>query len=174
MAEIQKLTTCLWFEKNGEEAARYYCSIFKNSSIGDISYYGKAGYEAHRMPEGTVMTVEFTLEGQPFMALNGGPAFKFNEAVSLVVNCRDQAEVDYYWEKLGEGGDPKARQCGWIKDKYGLSWQVTPTILDRYIKDKDKEKAGRVMEAMIKMKKIDVAEIEAAYAGRQVAGGAAH
>src|SRR5687767_5911399 len=133
MATMQKITSNLWFDTQAEEAANHYVSIFKNSSIGKTTHFGKEGYEIHKMPEGTVMTVEFTIEGQKFVALNGGPIFKFNEAISFIVNCETQEEIDYYWNKLSEGGDKKAQQCGWLKDKYGLSWQVVPTILDDLI-----------------------------------------
>src|SRR5262245_51896517 len=119
MARLNKISPCLWFDKEAEEAARYYCSIFKNSELGAITHYPKEGRDIHGKPEGSVLTATFYLDGQEFTALNGGPNFKFNEAVSLMVNCKDQAEVDYYWEKLGAGGDPKAQQCGWLKDKYG-------------------------------------------------------
>ena len=165
MAIKQRFTPCLWFDTQAEEAARYYLSIFKNSSISRITYYGKEGHDQHGQEEGTVMTVEFELDGQTFMALNGGPVFKFNEAVSFVVNCKDQAEVDYYWEKLTAGGDPKAQQCGWLKDKYGLSWQVVPQGIDDMFTSKDKAKTGRLMEAMLPMKKLDMARLEKAFNG---------
>lgn len=158
---MQKITPCLWFDKNAEEAAKFYTFIFKNSKIGDISYYGKEGYKVHHMPEGSVLTVEFELDGQKFLALNGGPVLKFNEAVSFIIECADQDEVDYYWEKLtADGGEESV--CGWLKDKYGVSWQVTPTILDELIKDPDKEKAGKAMNAMLKMKKIIITDLEKA------------
>jgi predicted 3-demethylubiquinone-9 3-methyltransferase (glyoxalase superfamily) len=167
MATMQKITSNLWFDKQAEEAAGFYTSIFKNSSIGKISRYGKEGFEVHGMPEGTVMVVEFWLEGQQFLALNGGPHFKFNEAISFVINCNTQEEVDYYWEKLTEGGDAKAQMCGWLKDKYGLSWQVVPTILDELMADPDQEKAGRAMSAMLQMKKLDIQTLKAAFEGNQ-------
>lgn len=160
---MQKISTNLWFDKQAEEAARYYTSIFKNSKIGRISYYGKEGYEIHGMKEGTVMTIEFELEGREYLALNGGPIFRFNEAVSFIVNCENQEEVDYYWDKLKAGGDEKAQQCGWLKDKFGLSWQVVPTQLAKLMSDPDKEKARRVMKAMLQMKKLDIAKLQAAY-----------
>jgi predicted 3-demethylubiquinone-9 3-methyltransferase (glyoxalase superfamily) len=165
----QKISTCLWFDRNGEEAAKFYISVFserdpsKKSAIGKISYYGKEGYETHKMPEGTAMTVEFSLLGQTFMALNGGPIFKFNEAISFVINCDTQEEVDYYWNKLSEGGDEKSQVCGWLKDKFGLSWQVVPKILSELLSDPDKVKAGRVMNAMLQMKKIDIDSLKKAY-----------
>jgi len=165
MPSRDRITPCLWFDNQAEEAAGYYAGIFKNSKIVTISRYTEAGREVHGRPAGSVMTVEFELDGQTFTALNGGPHFKFNEAVSLQVNCDTQEEVDYYWQKLGEGGDPKAQQCGWLKDKYGLSWQVVPVAMAELFSDADPEKSGRVMDAMLKMKKLDIAELERAYAG---------
>ena len=126
---MQKITPFLWFANQAEEAVKFYTSIFRDSKIGKVTRYGKEGFEIHRMPEGTIMTAEFQIEGQKFVALNGGPHFKFTEAISFVVNCQTQEEVDYYWEKLSEGGDEKAQMCGWLKDKYGMSWQVIPTVL---------------------------------------------
>jgi predicted 3-demethylubiquinone-9 3-methyltransferase (glyoxalase superfamily) len=161
----QKIAPCLWFDHQAEEAARYYCGIFPNSRIGLISRYGKAGKEVHHRPEGSVMTVAFELDGQPFTALNGGPEFKFNEAVSFQVFCETQKEIDGYWQKLSAGGDPKAQQCGWLKDKYGVSWQVIPKVLPEMIADQDTEKAGRVMEAVLKMKKFDLEQLTRAYVG---------
>src|SRR5579872_4237762 len=149
MSDTNKIMSCLWFDTQAAEAAKFYCSVFKNSRILRTAYYGTAGYEIHKMPEGAVMTVEFELNGSRFMALNAGPAFKFNEAVSFVIDCDTQEEIDYYWDKLGEGGDKKAQQCGWLKDKYGLSWQVTPAKISEFMADKDREKAGRVMTAML-------------------------
>lgn len=169
MATKLKITSSLWFDNQAEEAARYYTSIFKNSSMGRIIKYPDEGFEAHHGKPGTVMTVEFELEGQPYIALNGGPVFKFNEAVSFIVYCETQEEIDYYWEKLGAGGDPKAQECGWLKDKFGLSWQVIPPILDDYLADEDEEKAKRVMRAMLQMKKMDIAEIQNAYQGHVTA-----
>jgi predicted 3-demethylubiquinone-9 3-methyltransferase (glyoxalase superfamily) len=166
MAIVQKITPCLWFDTKAEEAAKFYVSIFKNSELGAITRYGKEGFEVHKMPEGTVLTVSFKLEGQEFTALNGGPIFKFTEAISLIVHCESQAEVDYYWGKLTAGGDPKAQQCGWLKDKYGLSWQVVPVALFDMMKDKDAKKSGNVMKAMLQMKKLDLAKLQAAHAGR--------
>ena len=160
---MQKITPCLWFDSNAEEAVNFYISIFKNSKIGKISRYGKEGYEIHGKPEGTVLTVEFELNGQTFTALNGGPAFKFNEAISFQVHCESQKEVDHYWEKLSKGGDEKAQQCGWLKDKYGVSWQIVPTILGEMLQDKDPKKSGRVMNALLQMKKIDIRSLEKAY-----------
>ncbi len=163
---MQKITPCLWFDSNAEEAVNFYTSIFKNSKIGNISRYGEAGYEIHGKPPGTVMTIEFELNGQVFTALNGGPMFKFNEAVSFQVNCESQEEVDYYWGKLSEGGDEKAQVCGWLKDKYGLSWQVVPTVLFELLQDKDAKKSERVMEALLKMRKIDIKTLKQAYEQR--------
>ncbi|HWM91114.1 MAG TPA: VOC family protein [Thermoanaerobaculia bacterium] len=162
---FKRITPCLWFDSQGEEAARFYTSVFKNSSIVEISRYGEAGQEIHGRPPGSVMTVEFDLDGQRFTALNGGPMFKFNEAVSFQINCETQDEVDYYWEKLSEGGDEKAQVCGWLKDKYGLSWQVVPVILAELVKDPESEKSKRAMNAMLKMKKLDIAELKRAYNG---------
>ncbi len=158
---MQKITPFLWFDGKAEEAAKFYASIFKNSNIGKITRYGKEGYEVHRRPAGTVMTVEFQIDGQKFVALNGGPEFKFTEAVSFAVGCKSQEEVDMFWEKLGEGGEESV--CGWLKDRYGLSWQITPTILGEMLEDKDPTKAGRVMAAMLKMKKIDILTLKKAY-----------
>jgi predicted 3-demethylubiquinone-9 3-methyltransferase (glyoxalase superfamily) len=163
-----RIAPCLWFEHQAEEAAHFYVSVFKNSKIDRVARYPKAGQEVHKQPPGSVMTVEFELDGQPFTALNGGPDFKFNEAVSLQVDCNDQEEVDYYWEKLSQGGDPRAQQCGWLKDKYGLSWQVIPTALPDMLKDHESTEAQRAMDAMLKMKKIDIRELERAVAGDKV------
>lgn len=160
---MQKISPCLWFDDQGEEAAKFYTSIFKDSKIGDVTRYGKEGYEIHGREEGTVMTVEFEIEGQKFLVLNGGPIFKFNEAISFQVYCETQEEVDYYWEKLSEGGDEKAQQCGWLKDKYGVSWQIVPTILIKMLKDKDSQKSQRVMKAMLQMHKLDISTLKKAY-----------
>jgi predicted 3-demethylubiquinone-9 3-methyltransferase (glyoxalase superfamily) len=166
MVAVQPITPCLWFDNQAEEAARYYTGIFKDSRIGAISRYGEAGREVHGQKPGSVMTVEFELNGQPFTALNGGPVFKFNEAISFQIMCKTQEEVDHYWNKLTAGGDPEAQQCGWVKDKYGLSWQVVPTVLVEMMSDPDKEKSGRVMEAMLRMKKLDIAALQQAYEGK--------
>ena len=160
---MQKISPCLWFDVKAEEAAKFYTSIFKDSKIGDVTRYGKEGYEIHGREEGTVMTVEFEIEGQKFLALNGGPIFKFNEAISFQVYCETQEEVDYYWEKLSEGGDEKAQVCGWLKDKYGVSWQIVPIILIKMLKDKDSEKSQRVMKAMLQMHKLDISTLKKAY-----------
>lgn len=156
MPLIQKITPCLWFDDQAEQAAKFYTEIFKNSKIKKITHYGKEGYEIHRKPEGSVMTVEFELDGQALTALNGGPVFKFNEAISFQVDCATQEEVDYYWEKLSEGGDENAQQCGWLKDRYGLSWQIVPRALLEMLNDPDAKKSQRVMAAMLRMKKIDI------------------
>jgi predicted 3-demethylubiquinone-9 3-methyltransferase (glyoxalase superfamily) len=161
----QKITPCLWFDDQAEEAVTFYTSIFRNSKVLNVSRYGEAGHEIHGKPAGTVLTVAFELEGQAFTALNGGPVFKFNEAISFQVDCETQEEVDYYWEKLSEGGDPKAQQCAWLKDKYGVSWQVVPRVLVEMMSDPDSEKSGRAMEAMLQMKKIDIAALKRAYRG---------
>jgi predicted 3-demethylubiquinone-9 3-methyltransferase (glyoxalase superfamily) len=155
---MQRLTPCLWFDTEGEEAANFYTSVFPNSKIVDIARYGSAGPR----PEGTVMTVAFELDGQPFLALNGGPEFTFNEAISFQVSCETQEEVDAYWSRLSEGGEEGP--CGWLKDRYGLSWQIVPNALPRLLGDPDPETSQRVMAAMLKMKKIDVGELERAAA----------
>lgn len=160
---MQKITPCLWFDDQAEEAANFYTSIFKNSKIGNITRYGKEGYEIHGKEEGTVLTVDFEIEGVKFTALNGGPVFKFNEAISFVVHCKMQKELDYYWEKLSEGGDEKAQQCGWLKDKYGVSWQIVPEELSELIGDPASEKSQRAMKAMFQMKKIDIKALKQAY-----------
>ena len=165
MTAVQPITPCLWFDKQAEEAARYYTGIFKNSKIGKISRYGEAGREVHGQAPGTAMTVEFELNGQPFTGLNGGPHFKFTEAISFQIMCRTQEEVDHYWNKLSEGGDKNAQQCGWLKDKYGLSWQVVPTVLAEMMSDPNKEKSGRAMEALLQMKRLDIAELKRAFEG---------
>lgn len=156
---MQKITPFLWYDTQAEAAANFYCSIFKNSKITSIARYGDSGPG----PKGSVMTVAFELDGQPFTALNGGPHFKFTEAVSFVVNCETQAEVDRYWDKLLEGGQPS--QCGWLKDKYGLSWQIVPNELMEMLQDKDPQKSQRVMAAMMKMIKLDIPTLQKAYDG---------
>jgi predicted 3-demethylubiquinone-9 3-methyltransferase (glyoxalase superfamily) len=151
---MNEITPCLWFDTEGEEAAKLYTSVFPNSRIVDVARYGKAGPR----PEGTVMTVSFELDGQKFLALNGGPEFTFSEAISFQVSCKTQDEVDAFWTKLSEGGDEGP--CGWLKDKYGVSWQIIPTALPQLLGDPDPERSQRVMEAMLKMKKIDIAALE--------------
>jgi predicted 3-demethylubiquinone-9 3-methyltransferase (glyoxalase superfamily) len=164
MAKSPKIAPCLWFDNQAEEAARFYTEIFRKSQIVAITRYSKVGFETHHKPAGSVMTVEFELDGQRFTALNGGPEFKFNEAISLQVYCDSQDEIDYYWSKLGAGGDPNAQVCGWLKDRYGVSWQIVPRILTELIADPDPEKSQRVMAAMLKMGKIEIAELEEAAA----------
>jgi len=154
----------LWFDDQALPAAEFYTSIFKNSKIGTISRYGEAGREIHGKPAGSVMTVAFELDGQAFTALNGGPVFRFTEAISLQIDCQSQKEVDYYWDKLSQGGDDKAQQCGWLKDRYGLSWQVVPKAIEEMLKDHESPRAQRAMEAMLGMKKIVVEELEQAAA----------
>lgn len=156
MALVKPITPCLWFDDQAEEAAKHYTSIFRNSRITDIARYGKASHEQFRKNEGKVMTVAFTLEGQPFTALNGGPMFKFSEAISLQVHCGTQEEVDHYWDRLSAGGDPKAQQCGWLKDKFGVSWQVVPFVLTELLAQPDVAMAQRVMQALLGMKKLDI------------------
>lgn len=165
MPATQQLTPCLWFDDQAEEAAKFYAAIFPNSKIGAVTRYSEAGQEVHRKKPGSVMTVEFELNGQTFTALNGGPVFKFNEAISFQINCDTQAEIDHYWTKLSAGGDPKAQQCGWLKDKYGVSWQVVPRGMAEMLKDSASGGAKRAMGAVMKMKKLDIAEIKKAYAG---------
>lgn len=161
---MKPITPCLWFDGNAEEAANFYVSIFKNSRIGKIARYGEAGYEIHGRKAGTVMTIEFEINGQPYTALNGGPHFKFNEAVSFQVFCDTQEEIDYYWEKLSEGGNPKAQQCGWLKDKFGMSWQIVPSMLDEMMSSPDAGVSDRVMNALLRMKKLEIAELKNAAA----------
>jgi predicted 3-demethylubiquinone-9 3-methyltransferase (glyoxalase superfamily) len=165
MQHLQKITPCLWFDDQAEEAAEFYTTIFRNSKIVNMTRYGEAGQEVHGKPAGTVMVVAFELDGQTFTALNGGPMFKFNEAISLQVDCKTQEEVDYYWEKLSAGGDEKAQQCGWLKDQYGVSWQIVPRILVEMLSDADAAKSQRAMTAMLHMKKIDIDELKRATAG---------
>lgn len=157
---IQKITPFLWFDNQAEEAAGFYTSIFKNSKIETVARYGEGGPS----PKGSVMTVVFQIEGQQFIALNGGPHFKFTEAISFVVNCENQDEIDELWEKLSEGG--KEVECGWLKDRYGLSWQIVPTVLGKMMGDKDPERSQRVMKALLQMKKLDIAGLEEAYRQR--------
>jgi predicted 3-demethylubiquinone-9 3-methyltransferase (glyoxalase superfamily) len=172
MASIRGIAPCLWFDDQAEEAAKFYTSIFKNSRIGKISRYGEAGREVTHKPPGSVMMVAFELDGQPFNALNGGPLFQFSEAISFIITCKDQKEIDFYWDKLSQGGDPKAQQCGWLKDKYGVSWQVVPAVLEDMVGDPNSERSQRAMEAMLSMKKLDISTLERAYAEptRETAG----
>lgn len=162
---LNKITACLWYDGQAEEAANHYTSIFKNSKITTIQRYTDAGKEIHGREPGSVLVVAFELDGHPFVALNGGPQFKFNEAVSFQVDCADQDEVDYFWERLGEGGDERARQCGWLADKFGVAWQVIPTALKEMLSDKDGDKVKRVTVAMMAMKKMDIAALRKAYEG---------
>lgn len=162
--ETNKFTLCLWFDSEAEAAANFYTSIFHDGKIGKIRRYGKEGFEFHQKPEGSIMTIEFEANGLQFLALNGGPEFKFNESMSLVINCDTQIEIDYYWEKLISGGGTEV-QCGWLKDKYGLSWQVVPTIFDEMVDSDDKLAANRAMEAMFTMKKFNIAKLQQAYRG---------
>jgi predicted 3-demethylubiquinone-9 3-methyltransferase (glyoxalase superfamily) len=163
---MTKITPFLWFTNQAEEAAKYYVSIFRNSKILNTTRYGKEGFEIHKMPEGTVMSIEFDLDGQQFTALNGGPVFRFTEAISFQVFCDTQEENDYFWKKLTSGGDEKAQQCGWLKDKYGVSWQIVPKQLGKYINGPDKTKSQRAMKAMLQMKQIDINKIKEAYDGK--------
>ena len=162
---MQKITPFLWFDDQAEDAVNFYTSLFKNSNIGRIFRYTEEAAEKTGRPVGSVLTIEFEIEGQKFVALNGGPLFKFNESVSFVVNCETQEEVDYFWEKLTADGGEES-QCGWLKDKFGLSWQVTPTVLIDMLHDKDPEKAERVMQAMLQMQKIEIPKLKAAYGGK--------
>jgi predicted 3-demethylubiquinone-9 3-methyltransferase (glyoxalase superfamily) len=161
---MQKITPFLWFDDQAEEAAKFYASVFKNSKIGRILRYDEASAKAAGRPAGSVLTIEFEIEGQKFTALNGGPQFKFNESVSFVVYCQTQDEVDYFWQKLTADGGQES-ECGWLRDKFGLSWQVTPTVLIEMLHDKDPKKSGRAMNAMMQMQKIDISKLKAAYAG---------
>jgi predicted 3-demethylubiquinone-9 3-methyltransferase (glyoxalase superfamily) len=165
MPTIHKITPCLWFDDQAEAAVDFYTGVFPNSKIGDIARYGEAGREIHGRPPGSVMTIAFELAGQGFTALNGGPLFKFNEAISLQINCETQQEVDHYWDKLRAGGDERAQQCGWLKDRFGVSWQVVPTVLQELINDPDPAKSQRVFTALLQMKKLDIDQLQQAYAG---------
>ena len=164
MQNLKGFAPCLWFDHQAEDAAKFYCSIFKNSKLLRTSHYGNEGQEIHGRKPGTLANIEFELDGHRVIALNGGPVFKFNEAVSLSLDCRDQEEVDYYSSKLTAGGGAQG-PCGWLKDKYGLSWQVVPSVLPKMLTDTDQKKADRVMKAMLQMHKIDIAKLEAAYNG---------
>jgi len=157
---FQRITPFLWFNNDAEDAVKFYVSVFKNSRIGQITHYTKESADASGQSEGTVMTIALELDGQPFTAINGGPHFKFTEAVSFVVNCESQAEIDYYWDKLGEGGDPKSHVCGWLKDKFGLSWQITPAELPELMRNP--KTTAAVMKEVLKMKKIDLATLRRA------------
>ena len=165
MTTTHRITTGLWFDSNAEEAAHFYCGIFPNSRITTVSHFGKAGFETHHRPASSVMVVAFELDGHSYTALNGGPLFRFNEAISQQVNCATQDEIDYYWETLSAGGDPKAQQCGWLKDRFGLSWQVVPDDMDEMFSAGDAAGRERAMEAMLAMKKIDIAALRRAKDG---------
>lgn len=164
MPTLQRITPCLWFDDQAEEAAKFYVSIFKNSKMGVITYYGEAGAQVSGRPKGSVMTATFEIENQEFVALNGGPIFTFTEAVSFMVKCERQAEIDELWDKLSQGGEPG--QCGWLKDKYGLSWQIVSPAWDKMLRDKDTKKSERVMEAILQMTKPDLRKIQQAYDGK--------
>jgi predicted 3-demethylubiquinone-9 3-methyltransferase (glyoxalase superfamily) len=165
MPGVRPITPCLWFADQAEEAVSFYRSVFKDSRLLQIVRYGEAGHEIHGMPAGSVMTIDFELNGVPFTALNGGPAFTFNESISLQVFCATQEETDYYWERLGEGGDPAAQQCGWLKDKYGLSWQIVPEAILPLLEDPNDKRSQRAMNAMLQMKKLDAEVLRRAYEG---------
>ena len=160
----QEMNICLWFDDRAEEAAQFYTSVFSDSAIGAISRFGKEGFEYHGKPEGTVMTVDFRLNQMKFIALNGGPIFKFNEAISIVIYCDTQEEIDHYWNRLTEEGEES--QCGWLKDKFGVSWQVNPTILQDYLTDADLQKRARVSNVVFQMKKFNIEKIQQAYDGK--------
>ena len=162
---LQAIVPCLWFDTQAEEAARFYVSIFKNSKVTQITHYGEAGKEFHKREPGSVLTVAFELDGQSFTGLNGGPLFKFTEAISFQVMCDTQEEVDHSWDKLSAGGDPNSQQCGWLKDKFGVSWQIVPRVLFTLIADHTCPQSQRAMSAMMGMKKLNIAQLEKAYAG---------
>jgi predicted 3-demethylubiquinone-9 3-methyltransferase (glyoxalase superfamily) len=164
----QKITPCLWFDNQAEDAAKFYVSVFKNAKLGAISRYGKEGFEIHGRKAGTVMTAEWEIDGQKFVGLNGGPQFKFSEAISFQIMCEDQKEIDYFWSKLTAGGEEGP--CGWLKDKFGLSWQVVPTVLIDMLKDPDTAKSKRVTKAFLQMKKFDIAALKRAHEGKELAG----
>ena len=163
---LQPIHPCLWFDNEAEDAAKFYVSVFKKARILTVNRYPAVGQEVHGRAPGSVMVVEFTVNGLTFTALNGGPLFKFNEAVSLQVLCKTQKEIDYYWDKLGDGGDPNARQCGWLKDKFGLSWQVAPVGMAKMLKNPSSKNTERAFAAMMQMKKLDIAALEAAFKGK--------
>jgi predicted 3-demethylubiquinone-9 3-methyltransferase (glyoxalase superfamily) len=165
MPDIQRISPCLWFDDQAEDAAKFYAGIFKNSKIGKITRYSEAGQEIHGKPPGSVMVVAFELDGLAFTALNGGPIFRFNEAISFQISCETQPEVDHYWDNLSAGGDEKAQQCGWLKDKFGVSWQVVPKVLHEMLADPDPVKSQRAMESMLQMRKINIDELQRAVAG---------
>ena len=162
---VTRIRPCLWFDDQAEAAAALYTSVFPNSRVVKVARYGEAGVEVHGRPAGSVMTVDFELDGQPFTALNGGPHFQFSPAVSFEVHCDTQAEIDHYWERLSAGGDPRAQQCGWLADRFGVSWQVVPRALLAMVSGRPDARAERAFAAMMGMKKLDIAELERAYAG---------
>lgn len=166
MASLQKITPCLWFDDQAEPAAQFYTSVFRNSRITETTRYTEAGREFHGKPAGSVMLVAFELDGQKFTALNGGPIFKLSEAVSFMINCDTAEEVDYFWDKLTDGGDPAAQQCGWLKDRFGLSWQLVPAALPKYINGPDAKGRERAMAALMPMKKLDIDALRRAYEGK--------
>lgn len=166
MPSLQRITPCLWFDQQAEEAATFYTGVFKNSKITQISRYGDAGQEVHGQAPGSVMLVAFELDGHSFTALNGGPVFKFNEAISFQVSCDSQQEIDDYWNQLSAGGPPEAQQCGWLKDRYGVSWQIVPRAMGELMTSAEPGRSDRVMSAMLKMKKIDLAALQRAFAGQ--------
>lgn len=165
--KLQRITSCLWFHNQAEEAASFYTSIFDHSAILQVTRFGKERHPTEGMTEGMVMSVKFQLDGQQFLALNGGPAFNFNESISLMVQCESQEEVDYYWDKLSEGGDEKAQVCGWLKDRFGVSWQVVPVQLVELLNEPDQERSERVTKAMLQMKKIDIRKLLQAFEGNK-------
>ncbi|KAH8750109.1 3-demethylubiquinone-9 3-methyltransferase [Hyaloscypha finlandica] len=162
---LSQITPCLWFDGQADEAAKFYTSFFKDGKITRTQYYGEAGKETHGKEPGSILTVEFELNGQNFVAMNGGPQFKFNEAISFQIECEDQEELNHYWQKLSDGGDPAKQQCGWLGDKYGVSWQVVPKVLGGMLSDPDTAKSQRVFTALMGMKKLDIAALKTAYEG---------
>ena len=166
MALIQKISPCLWFNRQAEQAVVFYLTVFKNAKILGKTYYSNEGFEFHHMPPGAIMTIDFQIEDQRFVALNAGPEYQFTEAISFMVQCKNQAEIDYYWEKLGAGGDKNAQVCGWLKDRFGVSWQIVPEILNTLLMDKDQGKAQRVMNALLKMKKLHIKPLFEAFDGK--------
>jgi len=163
MSSLQKITPNLWFDNQAEEAAVFYTSIFKHSEIKRVTRYGKAGFAVHGREAGTVMSVEFILENQHFFALNAGPKFRFNESISFIINCDTQDEIDYYWEMLSYDGDPEAQECGWLKDKFGVSWQIVPTIIHDMLLNPDSSKTQHMMNELYRMKKVDIAQLKEAF-----------
>jgi predicted 3-demethylubiquinone-9 3-methyltransferase (glyoxalase superfamily) len=160
---MKKIAPCLWFDSNAEEAVKFYTAVFKNCRVKNISRYGDAAAQVSGQPKGSVLTIAFELDGQEFTALNGGPMFRFNEAISFQVHCDTQDELDYYWNKLSEGGDPKAQQCGWLKDKFGVSWQIVPTMLGEMLTGPDPAKSEKVMQALLGMKRLDIKALQQAH-----------